>query len=49
MIFQVYGKYTKGLEEDLLAIFRYLGRDFKHPGKTKAPATCESSCKSRGS
>jgi integrase len=48
MIFQVYGKYTKGLEEDRLAIFRYFGRDFKHPGKTKTPATCESSCESRG-
>lgn len=48
MIYEVYGKYTKGLEEDRLAIFRYFGRDFKTPGKRKAPATCESSCESRG-
>jgi integrase len=31
MIYEVYGKYVKGLEEDRLAIFRYFGRDFKRP------------------
>ena len=31
MIYEVYGKYVKGLEEDGLAIFRYFGRDFKRP------------------
>jgi integrase len=48
MIFEVYGKYTKGLESDRLAIFRYFGRDFKKPGKRIAPVACESSCERRG-
>jgi integrase len=48
MIYEVYGKYTEGLEQDRLAILRYFGRDFKNPGKRNAPATCESSCESRG-
>ena len=48
MIFEVYGKYTEGLEQDRLAILRYFGRDFKNPGKRIAPVACESSCESRG-
>ncbi|OHB54680.1 MAG: hypothetical protein A2Y12_19160 [Planctomycetes bacterium GWF2_42_9] len=48
MIFEVYGKYTEGLEQDKLTVLRYFGRDFKTPGKRKAPAACESSCESRG-
>ncbi len=48
MIYEVYGKYAKGLENDRLAIYRYFGRDFKSPGKRLAPVTCESSCESRG-
>jgi len=48
MIYEVYGKYTEGLEQDKLAIFRYFGRNFKSPRKRKAPAACESSCESRG-
>ena len=31
MIYEVYGKYTKGLEQDRLAILRYFGKDFKIP------------------
>jgi len=31
MIYEVYGKYTKGLEQDRLAILRYFGKDFKTP------------------
>ncbi|MDD2541155.1 MAG: hypothetical protein PHH28_08935 [Desulfuromonadaceae bacterium] len=48
MIFEVYGKYTEGLEQDRLAILRYFGRDFKNLGKRIAPATCETTCESRG-
>ena len=48
MIFEVYGKYTEGLEQDRRAILRYFGRDFKNPGKRIAPVACESSCESRG-
>ena len=48
MIFEVYGKYVEGLEQDRLAILRYFGRDFKTPGKRIAPVACESSCESRG-
>lgn len=48
MVFETYGKYTKGLEQDRLAILRYFGRDFRNPGKTIAPATCETTCESRG-
>jgi len=48
MVYEVYGKYTEGLEQDRLAILRYYGRDFKNPGKIKTPATCESTCESRG-
>jgi integrase len=48
MVFEVYGKYTEGLEQDRLAILRYFGRDFKTPGKRIAPVACERTCESRG-
>lgn len=48
MIYEVYGKYTEGLEQDRLAILRYFGRDFRNTGKRIAPAACETSCESRG-
>jgi len=48
MVFETYGKYTEGLEQDRLAILRYFGRDFRTPGKRIAPVACESSCESRG-
>ncbi len=48
MIYEVYGKYTEGLEQDKLAVLRYFGREFKSPGKRKAPAAFECSCESRG-
>jgi integrase len=29
IIYEVYGKYTKGLDKDRIAILRYFGKDFK--------------------
>lgn len=38
MVFEVYGNYVEGLEEDAENIFEYYGQDFITPRKTKAPA-----------
>ena len=38
MIFEVYGNYVEGLEEDAEAIYRYFGADYLTPRKRKAPA-----------
>jgi len=38
MVFEVYGNYVEGLEEDAENIFNYFGEDFLYPRKTKNPA-----------
>jgi integrase len=38
MVFEVYGNYVEGLEEDAEQIFEYFGQDFITPRKTKNPA-----------
>lgn len=38
MVFEVYGNYVEGLEEDAENIFEYFGQDFLQPPKTKNPA-----------
>ncbi|GFE60620.1 Arm DNA-binding domain-containing protein [Geobacter sp. AOG2] len=38
MVFEVYGNYVEGLEEDAEQIFEYFGQDFIMPRKTKNPA-----------
>ncbi|KAA0888381.1 Arm DNA-binding domain-containing protein [Oryzomonas rubra] len=38
MVFEVYGNYVEGLEEDAEQIFEYFGQDFITPQKTKNPA-----------
>jgi len=38
MVFEVYGNYVEGLEEDAENIFNYFGEDFLTPRKTKKPA-----------
>jgi integrase len=35
MVYEVYGNYVEGLEEDAAAILHYYGRDFMNPGKRK--------------
>ncbi|MEA5112829.1 MAG: DUF3596 domain-containing protein [Geobacteraceae bacterium] len=38
MVFEVYGNYVEGLEEDAERILSYFGKDFLTPGKSKSPA-----------
>lgn len=38
MVFEVYGNYVEGLEEDAENIFEYFGQDFVQPRKSKNPA-----------
>ncbi|CAH2032317.1 Arm DNA-binding domain-containing protein [Trichlorobacter ammonificans] len=38
MVYEVYGNYVEGLEEDAVAILDYFGRDFIEPRKKKNPA-----------
>jgi integrase len=37
MVYEVYGNYVEGLEEDGDRIFEYMGRDFVTPKKSKSP------------
>jgi len=37
MVFEVYGNYMEGLEEDAENIFEYFGQDFIMPRKSKNP------------
>ena len=37
MIYEVYGNYVEGLEEDTNAVLEYFGRDFIEPWKKKNP------------
>jgi integrase len=37
MVYEVYGNYVEGLEEDGGRIFEYMGRDFVIPQKSKSP------------
>lgn len=37
MVYEVYGNYVEGLEEDTAAILNYFGRDFIEPRKKKNP------------
>jgi len=38
MVFEVYGNYVEGLEDDAEKIFEYFGQDFITPRKNKGPA-----------
>lgn len=40
MVFEVYGNYVEGLEEDAEKILAYFGNDFVMPRKSKNPAQC---------
>lgn len=37
MVYEVYGNYVEGLEEDAAGILNYFGRDFLEPRKKKNP------------
>lgn len=37
MVYEVYGNYVEGLEEDAENIFQYFGRDYVFPRKSKSP------------
>jgi integrase len=37
MVYEVYGNYVEGLEEDGERIFEYMGKDFVIPQKSKSP------------
>ena len=37
MVYEVYGNYVEGLEEDGERIFDYVGRDFVFTQKSKSP------------
>jgi integrase len=37
MVYEVYGNYTEGLEEDGERIFEYFGKDFVSTQKSKSP------------
>ena len=37
MVYEVYGNYVEGLEEDAEAIYNYFGEDFITPRKEKNP------------
>jgi integrase len=41
MIYEVYGNYIEGLDEDLWQILEYFGRDFAEPKKKVMPSTLE--------
>ena len=38
MVYEVYGNYVEGLEEDAEAIYHYYGEDFITPRKKENPA-----------
>lgn len=37
MVYEVYARYTEGVELDAAEILGYLGQDFRSPEKTRAP------------
>ena len=39
MVYEVYGNYVEGLEEDAEAIYHYFGEDFITPRKKRKPDT----------
>lgn len=40
MIYEVYGNYVEGLEDDTEAILEYCGEDFVRGKKIKSPVPC---------
>ncbi|WP_243372732.1 hypothetical protein [Geotalea sp. SG265] len=52
MVFEVYGNYLEGIEEDYLDILEYFGRDFVEVKRTPLSSYknlhCESLVKARG-
>lgn len=52
MVYEIYGKYAVGVEEDCHEILNYLGRGFvenkKKPLSSYKKLSCESSCESQG-
>ena len=52
MVYEVYGNYVDGLENDFWGIVNYFGKDFietkKRPPASHYNFLCESSCESHG-